>query len=156
MLTETRWQKEQELMRSVFPEFIPFTRGSRFGFEGCLKGPRSNQVYRVTIEAEEAIYPQAPPMVRMVPRIGIHWIGEGDRRRLCVQKEWRPARSTFANTLLALVRYLDEQDAPACVALPLPPAEETRRTEDDTEIAAGGWRNLWTAVSFWRTRGPAD
>jgi carbon-monoxide dehydrogenase catalytic subunit len=38
MLTDIRWEKEQELMRSVFPEFTPFINGRRFGFEGRIKG----------------------------------------------------------------------------------------------------------------------
>jgi len=86
MLTEARWQKEQELMRSAFPEFAPFMQNSKFGFEGHLKS------------------------VFMNPRLGMCWIGADDRRRLCMQKEWRPARSTFANTLLGVIRFLDEFD----------------------------------------------
>lgn len=38
MLTVLRWQKEQELMQSVFPGFKPFVRGAVFGFHGRLKG----------------------------------------------------------------------------------------------------------------------
>jgi hypothetical protein len=116
MLTEIRWQKEQELMQSVFPEFRPFTRSRTFGFEGYLRGPRSATIYRVTLEADQETYPQCPPRVLIKPRIGIHWIGDEQRRRLCVERDWRPARSTFANTLLVTVRYLHEHDpAPGAV-----------------------------------------
>jgi len=110
MLTEDRWQKEQELMRSTFPEFAPFMQNSKFGFEGQLKGSKSGQIYRVVLEAEQKAYPQCPPSVFMNPRLGMYWIGADDRRRLCMQKEWRPARSTFANTLLGVIRFLDEFD----------------------------------------------
>lgn len=110
MLTEIRWQKEQELMHSVFPQFKPFAEGHRFGFEGHLKGPRSGQCYRVVLTADETTYPQWPPEVCLDPKIGNHWVNQRGRRALCMLREWLPARSTFANTLLAVVRYLDEQD----------------------------------------------
>jgi ubiquitin-protein ligase len=146
MLTETRWQKEQELMQSVFPEFRPFTRESRFGFEGHLKAPRSSQIYGVTLEADHRTYPQSPPTVSMQPRIGIHWIGDGERRRLCMEREWRPARSTFANTLLALVRYLDENDPPPRSASQQPPGEGTPRAGDDSETSPNVGRSFWATV----------
>ena len=132
MLTETRWQKEQELMHSTFPEFTPFTKSERFGFEGYLKGSKSGNPYRVTLEADQKSYPQCPPSVFMNPRIGMFWIGAEDRRRLCMQKEWRPARSTFANTLLAVIRFLDEFDPDPGLA-PQPDrvdAEDWLRAED--------------------------
>ena len=110
MLTETRWQKERELMHSTFPEFRPFTHYDRFGFEGYLKGSKSGNLYSVILEGDPKDYPQCPPSVFMNPRIGLFWIGEDDRRRLCMQKEWRPAKSTFANTLLGVIRFLDEFD----------------------------------------------
>ncbi|HUB34186.1 MAG TPA: hypothetical protein VMA31_14190 [Bryobacteraceae bacterium] len=152
MLTETRWQKEQELIREIFPEFRPFTSGSRFGFEGYLRGPRSGTVYRVTMEGEQSAYPQWPPRVDIEPRIGIHWIGDGDRRRLCMEREWRPARSTFANTLLAVLRYLNEEDPqPGETVQPEPrpdvPGARANR-EDDTQ--AGG--DLWTIARTLRNR----
>jgi len=109
MLTEARWLKEQELMRSVFPQFMPFMRRSSFGFEGHLKGSRSGQRYRVVLEADQRSYPQCPPNIHMEPRIGHHWLGDR-RANLCVIKTWYAARSTFANTLLAAVKYLEEHD----------------------------------------------
>lgn len=115
MLTDVRWQKEQELMRSVFPQFKPFVKGTDFGFAGRLKGPRSGEVYSVLLEADKASYPQCPPNVCMTPRIGDHWIDRRGRRALCVIREWQPARSTFANTLLTVVKFLAQHDgcAPA-------------------------------------------
>lgn len=124
MLTETRWQKEQELMHSAFPEFTRFTKSDRFGFEGYLKGSRSGDLYHVILEADQENYPQCPPSVFMDPRIGLYWIGAGDRRKLCIEKEWRPARSTFANTLLAVIRFLDEFD-PEPGSAPQPHRAET-------------------------------
>jgi hypothetical protein len=155
MLTETRWQKEQELMQSVFPEFRPFTRGSRFGFEGYLKGPRSSQIYGVTLEADQGTYPQLPPSVCMQPRVGIHWIGEDERRSLCMEREWRPARSTFANTLLALIRYLDEHDPqPGGGTAQRQAEEENPCAGRDSEMSRNPGRNFWAAVYSWRGRGP--
>lgn len=110
MLTDVRWQKEQELMRSVFPQFKPFTRRGDFGFEGHLRGPRTGQVYSVLLEADHRTYPQLPPNVCMRPRIGNHWIDRNGRRALCVLRQWQPARSTFANTVLAVLRFLDDHD----------------------------------------------
>lgn len=110
MLTEVRWQKEQELMRSVFPQFKAFLNHPDFGFEGYLKGPKSGRLYRVVLQADSASYPQSPPNVGMSPRVGEHWIDHRGRRALCMTRNWQPARSTFANTLLALVKYLGEHD----------------------------------------------
>lgn len=134
MLTELRWQKEQELMQSVFPQFKPYARCSLggcesqvdpvsawelaevsgtcpfFGFEGHLKGCRTGRAYRVVLEAEPASYPQCPPNVYLEPMVGHCWIGVSSRRSLCVTRAWRPAQSTFANTLLVVVKYLEEHD----------------------------------------------
>lgn len=121
MLTELRWQKERELMQSVFPEFQAFTRGAHFGFEGYLRGHKSGRSYHVVLEGERESYPQCPPGVRMSPTLGHYWIGEGGRRRLCVVRDWQPARSTFANTLLVVVKFLDQQDGKcSCSARPEP------------------------------------
>jgi hypothetical protein len=113
MLTELRWEKEQALMLGVFPGFQAFTREACFGFEGYLKGKKSGQVYHVVLEAEQANYPQCAPNVRMEPNLGHYWIGQGMERKLCVTRNWQPARSTFANTLLVAIRFLDELDGVA-------------------------------------------
>ena len=135
MLTETRWQKEQELMNSTFPEFTPFTHNDRFGFEGYLKGYKSRNLYHVVLEGEQKAYPQCPPSVFMNPRIGICWIGADDRRRLCMQKEWSPARSTFANTLLGVIRFLDEFDPdPGSAPQPGPARGENRPALEDAHL----------------------
>ncbi len=110
MLTEARWRREQELMRSVFPEFQPFLLSPRFGFEGRLTGPRSQRVYRVILEGNEKTYPQYPPDIRMDPEIEHHWIRDAAKARLCVAQNWAPSRSTFANRLLVALRYLREFD----------------------------------------------
>jgi ubiquitin-protein ligase len=137
MLTETRWQKEQELMRSAFPDFLPFVENNRFGFEGYLRGSRSGNIYHVVLEGDEKAYPQCPPSVFMNPRLGLYWIGADDRRRLCMQKEWRPARSTFANTLLGVIRFLDEFDpAPGSPPRLDSGGGEHRRRLEDTDLEA--------------------
>jgi len=154
MLTEARWQKEQELMQGVFPAFKPFSRGTRFGFEGYLKGPRSGRIYGVSLEGDQAAYPQSPPRVCMCPRVGLHWIGDGESRRLCMQREWRPARSTFANTVLALIRYLDEHDPEAADASLGQPHGENPLAGDEFETVLNTGFNFWATVSSCRCRGP--
>jgi len=154
MLTETRWQKEQELMRSVFPEFTPFTKSSRFGFEGDLKGPKSGSVYHVILEADQEAYPQCPPNVFMDPRIGMCWIGTEDRRKLCMQKEWRPGRSTFANTLLAVIRYLDEFDPQPGSASQADRADgDDRLPARDSDVGPGTGGGLVRGLFFYGNRG---
>jgi hypothetical protein len=111
MLTDSRWQREQELMQSVFPEFTPFNDSGGFGFKGHLRGERSGTRYRVILKADEKTYPQSPPNVLMDPQLGMCWIGLERGRKLCMEREWRPARSTFANTLLAVIRYVHEFDS---------------------------------------------
>lgn len=146
MLTENRWQKEQELMRSVFPEFIPFSENDGFGFAGCLKGHKSGIVYHVTIEAAHTTYPQCPPSVFMEPRIGTCWIGTEGHRKLCMDREWRPARSTFANTLLAVIRYLDEFDREPGPALQPDRADAgDRLAASDTDLRSEGGAGLPSA-----------
>lgn len=129
MLTEMRWQKEQELMQDVFPQFRPFSRGASFGFEGHLKGPRSGQFYRVVMEADKVTYPQSPPNVDMRPKIGENWIAHRGHRVLCMLRQWRPARSTFANTLLTVLRFIDEHDGRSGFAPPYQCAEQTAARE---------------------------
>lgn len=116
MLTDLRWQKEQELMNSVFPQFKPFAEPLVFGFEGHLVGRKSGRLYRVVIEGDKRTYPQCPPIVRMNPRIAEHWVEQRGGRALCMLRDWQPATSTFANTVLAVVRFLDEHDAVSCIA----------------------------------------
>lgn len=48
-----------------------------------------------------------------------------------MEREWRPARSTFANTLLALIKYLGEHD-------PQPGGGSQREAERDLPVAGGG------------------
>ena len=139
MLTELRWRKERELMQDVFPQFKPYSRravtgfesevgflsewerdesGRRsvFGFEGCLKGSKTGRSYRVVMEAEPEAYPQCPPNVTIDPAVGSCWIGASDRRNLCVTRTWQPAQSTFANTLLVVIKYLEEHDGQPDIA----------------------------------------
>jgi hypothetical protein len=130
MLTEARWQKEQELMQSVFPQFKPFTRHTEFGFEGFLKGPRSGRLYRVILEADQATYPQWPPNVCMDPKVGDHWVEHRGSRALCVVRDWQAARSTFANTILAVVKYLHEHDGISSSAPRYPRGNQTHRLPD--------------------------
>lgn len=131
MLTEARWQKEQQLMQSVFPQFRPFTKGSSFGFEGYVTGARSGQRYHVVLEGDETTYPQSAPNVLMTPRVGEHWVDHRSRRVLCVLREWQPARSTFANTLLAVFKYLDEHDGVSSSAPRYSRGNQARGLPDD-------------------------
>jgi hypothetical protein len=110
MLTEPRWRKEQELMQGVFPQFKPFAKDHSFGFEGYLRGPRTGRSYHVVLKADTTTYPQWAPDVHVNPKLGDHWVEHLGRRVLCSVREWQPARSTFANTLLVVIKYLGEHD----------------------------------------------
>jgi hypothetical protein len=135
MLTDSRWQREQELMQSVFPEFTSFTDGDGFGFKGCLRGEKSGTRYRVILKADQKTYPQYPPNVLIDPQLGMCWIGLAQGRKLCMEREWRPARSTFANTVLAVIRYVHEFDGePQGIS---PSGCLFRANERTMEIAAG-------------------
>ena len=139
MLTEARWQKEQELMRSVFPEFTPFRNSDGFGFDGCLRGEKSGVRYRVVLRAGETTYPQQSPSVFMDPQVGMCWVGIENGRRLCMDRTWRPARSTLANTLLAVLRYLHEFDVdPHQVQPPSRLDDAGRLRADDPEDRRNG------------------
>ena len=153
MLTEVRWQREQELMQSVFPGFKPFARGAHFGFEGYLRGARSGRCYQLVLEADHQAYPQSPPSVRMNPRIGIHWIGDRDRR-LCMEREWRPARSTFANTMLAVIRYLDEHDPEPGSAEPSYRGDGEDRAPDRESDTGPDVPGCISTALYWRIRRP--
>ena len=153
MLTESRWQKEQELMRSVFPEFLPFTGKDGFGFDGWLRGGRSGTRYRVVLRAHQKTYPQVPPGVFMDPHIGACWIRTEDGKRLCMDRNWQPARSTFANTLLAVIRYLHEFDSnpePGVPAVP-PNSPDLLRSANTGLIDRGSLLGArWYFARDWR------
>jgi hypothetical protein len=53
----------------------------------------------------------------MNPGIGEHWIEHRGSQALCALRDWRPATSTFANTVLMVVRFLAEHDCEASLAL---------------------------------------
>lgn len=87
----------------------------------------------------------------MNPRIGIHWIGGMDRR-LCMEREWRPARSTFANTLLAVIRYVDQHDQEAVSADDISGAEEVDREPGPTSETRPEEIPLMAILYGWRDR----
>jgi hypothetical protein len=106
-------------MEQHLPEFEWFAEPPRFGFQGYLKGERTRRLYEVVLETYENEYPSVAPVVFMNPRVGSYWYnGNGihgvDRYYqdpiLCVIKAWNPALSSFANTLLAVIKYLHEWD----------------------------------------------
>jgi hypothetical protein len=120
MLTEDRWRREQELMRQNFPQFAPFAAPPWFGFQGHLIGSRSGRRYEVVLEGDERKYPQYKPAVYLNPQIGSHWVapehygwsGRPHMSQLCLESlDWKPARSSFANMLLRVIKYLEEFDA---------------------------------------------
>ena len=114
MLTEIRWQREVELMQENFPAFSWFAEAPWFGFQGRLKGPRSGRLYEVVLEGREDLYPETYPSTYIDPSIGGNWRANRNGRsqsELCVVKTWLPSRSTFANTLLDVIKYLEEHRA---------------------------------------------
>lgn len=113
-------------MQDVFPQFKPFANNHGFGFEGQLAGPRSGQLYQVRIEADETTYPQWPPNVSMAPKVGDHWVEHRGKRVLCAVRDWQPARCSFANTVLMVVRYLHEHDGVSSSAVRYPRGQDER------------------------------
>ncbi len=84
-----------------------------FGFQGYLRGPRTGRLYQVVLESSEYIYPQCEPSIYINPQIGSKWrvsrFGRSEPE-LCVIKDWSPALGTFASTLRAAIKYLNEFD----------------------------------------------
>lgn len=112
MLTKPRWVAEIRLLTSIFPNFRPFaTPGVEAGFRGCLIGPRTRTLYRVTIRTVINDYPEKEPGVYMEPHPERHhWISDN---RLCYQRQghaWNPAEDTFAQALAMAVKYIAEFD----------------------------------------------
>jgi hypothetical protein len=99
-------------MDDVFPEFTPYSMNGTIGFRGKLRGPRTGGIYDVTIQASVAQYPHVSPAVYITPRPEHHhWVPDGKGGgKLCVQRTWIPAKSTFANTLLVAAKYIAEFD----------------------------------------------
>jgi ubiquitin-protein ligase len=116
-------------MQGVFPNFKPFAKDHRFGFSGYLAGPRSGQLYQVRIEADEMTYPQWPPNVSMSPMVGDNWVEHRGQRVLCAVRDWQAARSTFANTVLVVIRYLNEHDGVSSSAARYARGQEVRRPD---------------------------
>ncbi len=107
-------------MRESFPQFKPFAEPPWFGFQGYLIGRKSGKRYEVVMEGDERKYPHYKPAAYLNPRIGWHWVTPGHygwsgRPRLpqlCLDSlDWKPARSSFANMLLRVIKYVEEFDA---------------------------------------------
>ena len=116
-MTENRWIAEIEFVKQHFPNFTPFTTRSGYvGFAGTLKGKRRQ--YQVVIKVPANAYPAEEPRTYMDPKPETHhWIPQNDTpmdsRHLCYQREgkkWNPAKSTFANCILIVVRYINAFD----------------------------------------------
>lgn len=113
-MTEKRWLAEIALVEENLPQFTPFvTRNEQVGFAGTLKGSRTGRVYQILIKARAADYPAQEPRTYIEPKPEPHhWIRASGEPYLCYQREkqWNPARSTFANCILIAVRYIHAFD----------------------------------------------
>ena len=101
-------------MEKYFPEFKVFIRPPKFGFQGMFTvraGRVRMIVYEIVIEADENTYPSAPPAIYINPPIHRDFGNMLFDGQLCKQKNWNPARSTFANTVLDVIKYLKEHSA---------------------------------------------
>ena len=111
MVSQPRWEAECRLMKTVFPQFRPFSANGLFGFRGRLAGKRTGHIYDITIQARVHTYPAYEPAVYMAPHPEPHhWINDN---RLCYERNgrvWNPGLATFANTLLIAARYINEFD----------------------------------------------
>jgi hypothetical protein len=117
MVTRPRWVAECDLIANVFPEFAPYSANGMIGFHGKLQGPQTGRIYVVTMQASTALYPQVQPAVYITPRPeSHHWEPDGNGGdKLCVVRTWKPAMSTFANTLLVTAKYIAEFDGSGTV-----------------------------------------
>lgn len=107
MLSQVRWQAEQQLMQRAFGEgFTPFVDEKFAGFFGHLRGSRG-QVYEVEIRAKIKNYPQSAPKVFIRPRVGSNYLWDGS---LCVNHPWQPARGSFAQQILYAAAYIKEKE----------------------------------------------
>lgn len=109
MLIRRRWEREKELMRYHFPNFMPFADPPWFGFQGTLY--KNGREFKVVIESREDRYPEWPPSVYMEPRIGPRWRTSLYQRpdpELCVNRDWSPALSSFNSTTFLALGYLHE------------------------------------------------
>jgi hypothetical protein len=125
MISEARWKKEMEIMRSRYPWITPFETVSGFiGFCGYLRGPRSKRLFEVLIKIPARMYPEREPPVYIEPKLTTQWwrvddVNQRPEGRLCyhrmergkpVETHWDPAHNTFANVLGFAIQYLQEFD----------------------------------------------
>jgi ubiquitin-protein ligase len=105
-LFQARWEAEVRLMHNTFPAFQPFVSEGLLtdiiGFEGPLESARG-KVYTVRIKVRGSKYPAAAPKIYISPRIGPNWYPDGS---LCVNRQWRPERDTFAQQVLYAAHYV--------------------------------------------------
>lgn len=110
-INKLRYVSEWQLMRNAFPEFRAFARPPQFGWEGYLRGKNTGRLYAIVLTSMESTYPSSRPQVFITPRFGGHWLTDGS---LCIdnhQSPWDPALETFANTLLRVIKYMEENHA---------------------------------------------
>jgi hypothetical protein len=103
---QERWLAEIDLVQQNFPWFTPFELPSGFvGFAGMIRN------CQVVIKVPANKYPAEEPKTYIDPKPEEHhWIRSSGEPYLCYQrnKQWDPARSTFANCILIAVRYIND------------------------------------------------
>ena len=110
MITKSRWEVEQELVREHLPDFEPVVTpdDDRHGFQGTVVGPRTRTIYKIIIaESKAAAYPLEPPLIYVEPRLGPYCRESGG---LSIGHPWRPLTDSFALYLGFACRYIQEYD----------------------------------------------
>jgi ubiquitin-protein ligase len=110
-INKLRYAMEWQHMHNTFPEFRAFARPPHFGWEGYLRGKKTGQLYTVVLTSTESTYPASRPKVFIAPRFGGHWLADGS---LCIdnrQSPWDAALHSFANTLLRVIEYMENNNA---------------------------------------------
>jgi len=95
-------------MARNFRQFVAFSRDGLIGFAGKLRGKRTGRIYEVRIQVPAHGFPAQKPAVYMNPHPeSHHWLRDGS---LCVESLWVPGKTTFANTVLVVAKYIEDFD----------------------------------------------
>jgi hypothetical protein len=105
MLTKLRWEAECRLIEGHFPAFRPFHSGD-CGFEGTFS--QNGVVYRIRVQAKEALYPAVQPAIYIVPFPcrNLGYLEADGRLSVCIP--WNPKTGIYAPSILIPIRYLEE------------------------------------------------
>jgi hypothetical protein len=100
-LSVDRWRRERREVEARFSLFRFFAEPLFFGFRGVVA--RSGFAYNVTVAAEMDMYPALQPWVFVTPPVA----GANTDGKLRIDASWRPATSTFADVIEAVITHVE-------------------------------------------------